>query len=162
MEVQKSKLKEGYYWEFDNIYDTLPNKLKVPKYQTEIFTETITHKNILEKYKIIPYTVEQAFAVAIDAIPTLKNDYQGRLVYFKYDDILCGLGVWRLGDGSLRVRVNKVGLGSEWDAGDGTLFSTTPIPSETSDSLTLKSLDTRLKKLESLFNSELLTPQQGK
>lgn len=123
--IKKSVLKENWYYEYDDIYDSLPEELSVPEYKTEIFNKTISHRDILSTYKVEPYeSVGQAFAVAADIIPTLKNDCKGRLVYFKRSGELCRLRVWRNGDGVLRVGVGKVGLGDEWDAGDGVSLST--------------------------------------
>lgn len=143
MKIPKSNLKENYYYEYTDLYAHLPDKLEVPEYKTEIFTEAITHREILKKYNIAPYTVEQAFAVAADCIKDLKNDFKGRFIYFKNGDALCRLFVWRDDDGRLDVRVYEVcldgrcGDGSDWvflaDVTNVTLDNTL----ESSDTLSL-------------------------
>lgn len=122
--IKKSALKEGYFYEEKSWYDALPETLKVPEYKTEIFAETLSHKEILEKYKIESYqSIEDAFAVAADSIPTPENDYKGRLVYFMDGETRYRLGVSRGSDGRLRVYVDRVGPDDQWDAGRGVLFS---------------------------------------
>ncbi len=145
--VQKSKIKEGYYWEYESLYDSLPKTLTVPEYKTEIFEKPITNKKIIEKYKIVPYTIEQAFAVAIDCIPTLKNNYKGRIIYFKNGDTLCGLYVYCFDDGLLGAGVDELGLDGEWDAGNGTIFSNTlnTLDSSPLDSESLMTLETAIQ-----------------
>lgn len=132
MKINKNKLKECYYWEYTDLYDKLPAKLEVPDYEHEIFPKTMTHKEILETYNIAPYTVEQAFGAALSIIPELQNDWKSKLIYFMNGTTLCRLIMYRGDDGRLGVNVNRVDLGREWHAGNGTLFSKSFIPSETS------------------------------
>lgn len=140
--IKKSVLKENYYYECKPFYDALPEKLTVPSYQTEIFTETLSHKEILEKYRIEPYNnIQDAFAVAADCIPTLKNDYNGRLTYFMDGDTRCRLRVYRDSDGELRVYILGVDPDNQWGAGYGVLYSAeTSIPLKV-DTLKLCDLD---------------------
>lgn len=125
--INKNVLKEknGYYYEFRPFYDSLPSKLTVPEYRTAIFPKKMTHREIMETYRIMPYSsVEDAFAVIADCIPTLKNDYKGRIAYFNdKDGTPCRLDVWRGDDGRLGLGVDEVGPGGEWSAGGGVLSS---------------------------------------
>lgn len=125
--ANKSKLRErnGYYYEFRPFYDALPANLEVPEYRTEIFPRAMTHAEIIREYAVVPYgNVQDAFAVIADCIPTLKNDYKGRLAYFSdTDGTLCRLNVWRHGDGMLSLFVRRVDLDYEWHAGSGVLAS---------------------------------------
>lgn len=50
MKHPKTNLKQGYYYEEIDLYDSLPDEIEVPEYETEIFSETMTSKEILEKY----------------------------------------------------------------------------------------------------------------
>lgn len=160
--INKSALKEGYYYEYKSWYDALPEKLTVPKYQTEIFTKTISNREILDTYKVEPFTIEQAFAVAADCIPTLKNDYSGRVIYFMDGDTRCRLSVYRDTDGELEVDVSYVYLFIEWYAGDGVLFSnkvTENLGAEALSPSETLSLKARVEKLENLVEGlkELLS-----
>lgn len=130
--IKKSVLKENYYYEFKPLYDTLPEKLTVPSYHTEILPKNMTHKEILETYHITPSkNIETAFAMIADCIPTLKNDYKARIAYFLDENgIPCRLDVWRDDDGELYLDVFKVYPGNERDAGDGVLVSENMVQSE--------------------------------
>lgn len=156
--IKKSLLKSAYYWEFKSLYDTLPEELTVPEYQEHIFTETMTNKEIMEKWEKEPFTPEQAFAVAADYSQKIKKG-QWRIVYFRDKEGLpCRLNVWRDGGGQLSLNVDEVNPGREWGAGDGTLVrneNSASLPLD-ADTLSLENLDARLKKLEALFNPELL------
>lgn len=138
--INKNILKSGYYYEEKDWYDTLANELPEVEYKTEIFTETISHNNILKKYNITPYpSYIEAAAVCANLIKDLKNNYKSRLVYFTENNTLFRFFAWRLGDGQLGLGVGKVGLGNDYGAGRGVCFSNIPlIPSDT----TLESSDT--------------------
>lgn len=120
--IKKSLLKSGYYWEFKDFYSSIPNELSVPKYRMEVFTETITNKQILETYKIKPFSIEEAFAVATDYSEKIKKG-EWKIIYFKDGTTTCRLDVYRHVDGDLDVNVYKVGPTNEWNAGGGVLFS---------------------------------------
>lgn len=139
MKINKSILKSNYYWEFTDLYDSLPDELEVPTYAEHVFTETISHTDILKTYVKKMFTIEQAFAVAADYAQSGKKDY--RIVYFEHKGVPCRLNVWRSGDGELRLSVRRVNLGVEWDAGDGVLCSTeTSEPSGPVDPLPVETL----------------------
>jgi len=155
MTHNKQKLKEGYYWECSDFFDKLPENIEVPEYQTEIFTEIISHNEILKKYNIIPYTLEQAVGVVLDIIPTLKNDYKGRLVYFEYEGTKYRFVAFRDVDGRLFVFVYRCGPGNEWYAGNGASFSnrtleTKPLTPSSSDTLTLHPTNTEIQNAISI------------
>lgn len=122
--MNKSKLKEGYYYEEKEWYDACPDDLpNAPKYQIEIFPKVMTHKEILETYKIVPYSsYREAAAVVVSIIPTLKNDFKSRLVYFKENEVLYRFSAWRRGGGRLYLYVREVELGNEYGAGSGACF----------------------------------------
>lgn len=153
MKLPKSKLKECYYWECEDFYDKLPSKIEVPEYRTEIFQKTMTHNEILKEYNIVPYTMEQAFGVTIDIIPTLKPDWKGRLIYFKENEILYRLNAFRSGDGQLKVYVYEVDDSDEWGAGSGACLSNKPLESQSSDTLTLESLKLEVENLKNWAKS---------
>lgn len=146
----KKILKEGYYYEAQPFYDSLPEELPKIKYQTGIFSKSLSHRQILKKYKIVPYeTVAEAAAVVLDLIPTLKNDYKGRLVYFKQDAVLYRFDAWRRGGGQLNVFVLKVYLGYKYDAERGVCFSATDtLKLETSSSLETLTLESAIKMIK--------------
>lgn len=124
-QILKSKIKENgsYYYECKPWYDKTPSKLPKPIYQTEIFPRMMSHAEILKTYAIAPYSsYTEALAVVADLIPTLTNDWKGRFVYFKEDDVPYCFRAWRLGDGRLRVYVNSVDLGNKWRVGYGVCF----------------------------------------
>lgn len=140
--ISKSTIKEkgSYYYEVKPWYDKAPKKLPKPTYKTEIFTEVISHSKILKTYAIEPYSsYAEALAVVADLIPTLKNDWKGRLVYFKENDVLYRWNAFRYDDGQLNVYVRRVNPDNEWNAGNGVCFQATK-PSNTSD-LNLGNLD---------------------
>lgn len=142
--IKKSLLKSGYYWEYKDFYDSLPSELAVPKYQTEVFTETITNKQILETYKIKPFSIEEAFAVVADYSEKIKKG-EWKIIYFKDGTTTCRLLVYRHSDGRLEVYINEVNLDRKWGAGNGVLFSNETLESDNSlsldnsESLTLES-----------------------
>lgn len=123
MKHPKSELKQDYYWECKDFYDKLPDQIEVIPSHTEILTKTMTHREILDTYKIKPYTLEQATGVILDIIPTLQNDYKSRIVYFKDNDVLYRFRAYRPSDDELSVDVFEVGLDNRWDAGNGVCFS---------------------------------------
>lgn len=138
--IQKSKLKEGYYYEYKSFYEALPDTLTVPQYTEKIFSETISNKNILKTYKIKPYTTEEAFAAAADKSQTLKeNEY--RILYFNDGNTRCRLCVYRNSDGRLEVSIYGVDPGGQWRAGGGVLYSAETLNSLENDSLTLEHFD---------------------
>lgn len=142
MQISKSKLKEpnGYYYEQKPWHETLPDMLDVPEFKTEIFPKPMTHTEILETYKIIPYaSYALAAGVIASIIPDLKNSDKGRIVYFKENDVLYRFDAFRDDDGGLDWRVNEVVLGRGWDAGCGACFGNSPSDSEPSDSSILGS-----------------------
>lgn len=140
--AKKSLLKEGYYYESKAWYDTIPQELTVPSYQTEIFPKAMTHQEIIDTYHIEPYkNIQDAFAVAADCIPTLLNDYKGRLVYFMDGDTRYRLNVYRDSGGELGVGVYGLDLGLEWNAGDGVLFSNETQILKADDTLALNSFE---------------------
>ncbi len=134
--LNKKILKEGYYYESESFYESLPNKLpKAPKYKTKNFTEWISHRDILKKYNITPYPdVLTAASVTVDLIPTLEKG-KGKLVYFNHNGVLHRFNAWRRDDGLLRVRVSKVDLGFKCAAEYGVAFSNSPLESSTPLSL---------------------------
>lgn len=146
----KKILKGGYYWEVYPFYDSIPEELPKIKYQTEIFSKSLSHRQILKKYNIVPYeTVAEAAAVVLDLIPTLKNDYKSRLVYFKQDAVLYRFDAWRDDDGQLNVDVFKVLLDSKYDAENGVCFSATDtLKLETSSSLETLTLESAIKMIK--------------
>lgn len=138
--IQKSKLKEGYYYEYKSFYEALPDTLTVPQYTEKIFSETISNKNILKTYKIKPYTTEEAFAAAADKSQTLReNEY--RILYFNDGNTRCRLGVYRSSGGKLGVDVCGVDPDGQWLAGYGVLYSAETLNSLENDSLTLEHFD---------------------
>lgn len=154
--LKNLKEKDEYYWEFKPFYDSLPAKLEVPKYSEHIFRVSMSHREIKEKWEKKEFTIEQAFAVAADYAPKIQNG-QWRIVYFKdTDGVPCRLRVWRGDYGRLRLDVSEVVLDSEWTAGDGVLVSNETSEPLSEDTLSLESLNLRLKKLEALFNPEIL------
>lgn len=156
--IQKSLLKEDYYYEEKPWYDTLPETLSVPNYQTEIFTETMSHKEILDTYNIESYkNIQDAFAVAADCIKTLKNDYNGRIVYFMDGDTRCRLGVCRDSDGRLEVGIRRVSPGGRWSAGSGVLYSAETLIPLKSDTLALKPFDPSENQLDDVINKAIET-----
>lgn len=157
MKTSKKNLKEkdGYYYEFKSFYDSLPEKLEVPPYSEHILTETMTHREMKDKWEKKEFTIEQAFAVAADHAPKIKKG-DWRIVYFKDGDVPCRLGVWRGDGGQLDLSVYEVSLDYGYDAGYGVLVSNETSEPLSEDPLLLRSLDDRLKKLEALFNPELL------
>lgn len=124
--IKKSLLKEkdSYYYECNDWYSKVPEKLTVSNFKTEIFPRSMTHREILKEYSVIPYnSYAEAVAICASVIPTLKNDYEGRIIYFKENEILYRFCAWRGGDGQLRVGVSRVHLGGECGAGNGVCFS---------------------------------------
>lgn len=122
--INKSVLKEGYYHELLLWYDSLPEKLPTVAFVTEILPNTMTNKEILKKYKIVPYTsYEQAAGVCATVIPELTNNYKSRIVYFQENEVLYCFRAWRVGDGQLRVSVGRVDLSDDFGAGRGVCFS---------------------------------------
>lgn len=149
MNYKKSQLKEegSYYNEekdwYKNCPDTLPT---IPPVKVEIFPRVMSHREILNTYKIVPYSsYAEAAAALIPLIPDLK--LPSRIVYFKEDNVLFRFHAWRDDDGQLRVNVNEVNLGRRCGAEDGVAFSnSTSDPSNSLD--TDVSLELRVKKLE--------------
>lgn len=138
--MNRNILKSGHYYECNPWYDTLPQVIAETDYKTEIFPRAMTHREILDTYNIVPYTSYVDAAVAcISALKDLKNDYKGRLVYFKENDVLYRFNAWRDGDGQLDVNVDEVNLDYKYDAEGGVVFSNGT--SDTSD-LTLKTFET--------------------
>lgn len=147
----KSKLKEGYYYEIKNFYDKLPDEIEVPEYKTEIFPKVMTHREILDTYKIEPYTMEQAFGVILDVISTLKNYSNCRIVYFEEDGVLYRLSAFRHDGGLLGVNVNSAVFDDKWDAGSGACFSNKKL-SNYEPILTPRDLETLTLRVEKLEN----------
>lgn len=133
--MKKSQLKEkrSYYYEEKAWYESCPDTLpKVPEFKTEIFPRAMTHQEILDTYKIIPYSsYAEAAAVVVSIIPDLK--WPSRIVYFKENEVLYRFDAWRDDDGQLGVNVGRVHLGREYAAEYGVAFSNSP--SDTLDSL---------------------------
>lgn len=120
----KSLLKSGYYYETKPWYETCPEELPVPEFKTEIFPRTMTHREILDTYKVTPYaSYAEAAAVVLALISALTNDYKGRLVYFKEGGTLYRFVAWRDDVGQLRVSVFETDLDDEWYAEHGVCFS---------------------------------------
>lgn len=119
----KSLLKSGYYYETKPWYDDCPDKLPVPEFKTEIFPRAMTHREILDTYKITPYaSYAEAAAVVLALIPALTNDYKGRLVYFKEGGTLYRFSAWRYDDGQLDLYVFEPDLDDGWGAEYGVCF----------------------------------------
>lgn len=144
--MNKTLLKEGYYYEEKPWYDTLPETIAEPNpFKTIIFEKDMTHDQILKEYNIVPYnSYMDAAIVCLTIIHTLKNDCKSRIIYFKESNILYRFSAWRDGVGKLSVRVSKVRRGSKYYAGSGACFSNVPLKSLTeylspSDTLTLES-----------------------
>lgn len=147
--IKKSILKQGYYYESKPFYDALPDTLTVPKYQTEIFSKEMTHQEILDTYKITLYkNIQDASAAAADCIPTLKNDYFGRLAYFMHGDNRYRLYVYRDSVGELGVDIYEVSPGNQWPAGRGVVFSNETENLELSDTVALGNLELRICNIE--------------
>lgn len=138
--MNKSKLKEGYYYEEKPFYDSLPDTLESPEYTTEIFSKAMTHQEILDTYKIKPYTLQQAAGVTVKVMQTLNNS-QYRVIYFEDNGVLFRFGAWRLGGGQLRVYVCEVGRGYEFCAGYGACFSNDSLEPKTETLEPLETLD---------------------
>lgn len=141
--LKKSILKSGYYWELKPWYDSCPDELPVAEYKTEIFTDYLTHKEILKKYNITPYdSYAQAASVAVSLADTLKRG-EYRIIYFKEDEVLYRFGAFYYDDSRLDFHVRKVGPSSGYDPGDGVCFGypsdTQPLTLSDSDNLTLES-----------------------
>jgi len=95
------------------------------------FTKTLSHELILDEAKRMGiqkiYTYTEALATVIKGILTGEVDENGTgiIAYFKVDgnDQLYRFLAWRYDDGQLDVLVDRVDLGSEFDAGIGACFS---------------------------------------
>lgn len=138
--MNKSKLKEGYYYEEKPFYDSLPDTLESPEYTTEIFSTEMTHQEILDTYKIKPYTLQQAAGVTVKVMQTLDNS-QYRVIYFEDNGVLFRFGAWRFGGGQLSVSVYEVSRGFEYDAGHGACFSNDSLEPKTEILEPLETLD---------------------
>ena len=149
--MKKSTLKEknSYYWEAKPWYDKLPATLPKVSFKTEISPKAMTHREILDTYKIVPYiSYIEAFAVCAAIIPTLKNDWRSRIVYFKEDDVLYRLSAFRSDDGQLDVRVREVRLDDGCGPVDGVCFGNSTLKPKTSS--TLESSDSSLEKAKEM------------
>lgn len=127
--MNKSKLKEGYYYEEKPWYDTLPDTIASPQpFTTVIFEKEMTHDQILKEYKIIPYnSYMDAAIIYLSILPDLKNDYEGRIIYFKENDVSYRFRAWRDDGGQFDVSVYEVRRGYKYYAGDGACFSNVPL-----------------------------------
>lgn len=139
MKKSKSLLKQGYYWECKNFYDKLPDEVEVIESRVEIFPKIMTNQDILNTYKIEPYTLEQATGILLGIIDDLK--YPPRIIYFKDNDVLYHFSAYRYDDGELSVDVDEVYLGREWRADDGACLSNVPLNTQSTKTQTLSSSD---------------------
>lgn len=123
--MNKSKLKEGYYYEEKPWYDTLPDTIASPEpFTTVIFEKDMTHDEILKEYNIVPYnSYMDAAIICLSIIPDLKNDYKGRIIYFKENDVLYRFYAWRFDSGELNVNIFEVDRGDGGSASYGACFS---------------------------------------
>lgn len=125
MKYKKSQLKEvgSYYYEQNDWYKNCPDELPyIPDTKVEIFPNAMTHREILETYKIKPYaSYAEAAAALVPLIADLK--YPSRIVYFEEDGKLYRLFAWRYDDGLLGVHAEGVDLRRECDAESGVCFS---------------------------------------
>lgn len=121
--IPKSILKTNYYWEYESLYDTLPDKLIPVSYRTEILKEDMNYDTILKTFNITPCgSFLEAARIAVSAIDSIKNG-EYKIVFFLNSGIPCRLGVWRRDYGELDLSVGKVGPGREGFAGFGVLVA---------------------------------------
>lgn len=136
--MTKSKLKEkgSYYYEERDWYENCPAQLpQAPIFKVEVFPRIMSHREILDTYKVVPYaSYAEAASVVISIIPDLK--YPSRIVYFKEDGVLYRFDAWRRDGGQLVVDVYEVRLGFKYVAEYGVCFS-----NSTSDTLGAGPLD---------------------
>jgi hypothetical protein len=153
--VNKSILKSGYYYEFKEFYDTLPEKLPITEKVFERTLEKIT-KEVEILTLGVPFNKEEAFGLACKVSKTLKNN-KYKIIFFKDKEITCGLFVCRGGDGRLWVGVFYVSPDFEWGAGGGVLFSkkSLTLKSSPSETLTLKNLVEDLETIINKYKSHL-------
>lgn len=140
--IPKSILKTNYYWEYESLYDTLPDKLLPVSFRTEILKENMDYITILKTFNIIPCgSFLEAARIAVSTIDSIKNG-EYKIVFFFNSGIPCRLNVWRYDYGKLNLYVNEVSPDFEWFAGRGVLVAintseTTNQTLELSDTLAL-------------------------
>lgn len=139
MKKPKLLLKQGYYHECEPFFDKLSDEIEVIESRVEIFPKTMTHREILETYKIEPYTLEQATGILLGILDDLK--YPSRLIYFKDNDVLYCFNAYRRDGGGLRAFVYETLLDSRCYAGYGVCLSNKPLNTQSSDTSTLSSSD---------------------
>ncbi len=123
-------------WTGDNITRWFPNE-KVSKTiagpsRLLRFMKSITHAKIIDGCKQLNAYQEYDLSDGIERATALvvageldKKDNTGIIIYLTNckDGTPCRLGVWRYGDGELRLGVSKVNPDYEWNAGYGVLCS---------------------------------------
>ena len=132
MKYSKTILKENYYWDFKQFYDSLPSELESPtdiisKVNTEYTTEAEMVKN--QEY----FTKEETFGLACKIITEndIKNKYN--LIWFKDDKgVLRKVDVYLVGDGWC-VSVRDFRASDEWNVGYRSFFRNTKL--DTSETL---------------------------
>jgi len=73
MKLSKTILKKGYYWEYDSLYEKLPEELEVPEYYCYTIKKNMLEGEIISNFYPKPFTREQAFAVAAGIIKRNKK-----------------------------------------------------------------------------------------
>ena len=132
---EKEKL-NPYPWFDEDIWKCF-NGVTIPAITNEFtstiqrFTQTLTHKQILEEAEKMSikkvYTWLEAKQIIENAIfaGEIETRGIGIIAYFKVEgnENFDRLRAWRDDDGRLRVGVHEVGLVEEWIAGRGACFS---------------------------------------
>lgn len=115
--MNKSTLKKGYYYEFKNLYDTLPDELEIIENCKQIdYDRTVTEREILKEYAGKLSTFEQACGYVLRMIDSLKMEIKWNLVFFEQDGVPCRLYFGLGSDGVLSVNVRKVIETIVWDS----------------------------------------------
>lgn len=92
--MKKTILKTGYYYEFKDIYDSLPDELPVPTDYVEIENkETRTEQQMIEGQEFL--SKEEAFGLVCKIITDNKIEkYKSQIVFFKDEGGLCKVYVF--------------------------------------------------------------------
>ncbi len=140
--MNKQTLKKGYYYEFKEIYDTLPDILPVPTdYITKTNERMMTEEEMVQGQEFL--SKEEAFGLACKIIEDNKIEkYTSQIIWFKDEGELCKVRVWLNSDGWL-VRILKFNASGKWDAGRVSFFRNKDTQTfKSDDALTLKNSDT--------------------
>jgi len=135
--MKKTILKTGYYYEFKDIYDSLPDELPVPTDYVEIINkETRTEKQMIEGQEFL--SKEEAFGLVCKIITDNNiEEYTPQIIFFNYEGGICKVRVYLVSDG-WRVYTHGFGTSHRWYAGDRSFFRR---PSGTLSTQTLGNLE---------------------